>query len=69
MDFYQGILQLMALIPTHLSCILFETVPSLAQMLRFPHKSPWTVRFQVRHTNVVLQTYHVNFMGLQPTMV
>lgn len=68
-DYYQGILQLMELIPNHLPSILIETDTSLARVLHFPHTSSWTMRFQVRSISAMLQNLHVTFVDLQPITV
>eukprot|EP00268_Persea_americana_P005853 TRINITY_DN12021_c0_g3_i3.p1 TRINITY_DN12021_c0_g3~~TRINITY_DN12021_c0_g3_i3.p1 ORF type:complete len:262 (+),score=23.24 TRINITY_DN12021_c0_g3_i3:897-1682(+) len=69
MDYYQGILRLVALIPAHLSSIFIETASSLSQILRSPHKFPWPLCFQVRSIAPMLQKFNVNFVDIQTTTV
>lgn len=57
MDYYQGILQLLALVPNHLPAILLESDTSLAKVVRFSHKSPWTMHFLVRSISAKLKKF------------
>ena len=69
LDFYLGVLQLMHLIPNHLSSIMIEADPALSRIVRSPHKSPWNLRFQVGRLNAFIQKFKISFEDPHPKTI
>eukprot|EP00268_Persea_americana_P015669 TRINITY_DN17339_c0_g1_i2.p1 TRINITY_DN17339_c0_g1~~TRINITY_DN17339_c0_g1_i2.p1 ORF type:complete len:140 (+),score=17.89 TRINITY_DN17339_c0_g1_i2:40-420(+) len=70
LNYYDGIFQLMQLVPADASPITIETDASLQNILLHPDQSEWLMRFQARRVHALFNSFHhVRFSPLHPHTV